>query len=189
MKTLIQIAKEILNEHKIIDRILDKISEKGIESLTPEEKKYLDNNGKGMIPASGPTTVYVSEPYTGLYKIEHFPSLSNTYDLEFDCEETDKGTCESQPEMIEMLKNKNFKLIIDKILNNEELLRHKWNKDYDNTLYFHGIDFKGNFSSPIDVAYAQVSGDSYLYFVNSLEQFFDEYKTEEGWGVKNWKKL
>lgn len=189
MKKLIDIAKEILNENKIIDRILDKISEKGIESLTPEEKEYLDNNGKGIIPTSGTTVVYVSEPYTELYKIENFPALSKTYDLDFECDELDTESCENIPEMTEMLKNKKFKFIIDKILDNENLLRHKWNKEYNNTLYFHGIDFKGNFSSPIDIAYVQVSRDSYLYFVDSLEQFFDEYTTEKGWRIKKWRKL
>jgi len=38
--------REEKKEKPTVDQILDKISEKGIESLTEEEKQILDNYGK-----------------------------------------------------------------------------------------------------------------------------------------------
>ena len=175
--------KKLLEDQTIIDKILDKISAQGIEFLTPEEKEYLDTGGKSDKPTSGTTAVYASNPYSGLYKIENLPAISNTKEVYFDCDDTeDPSTCENYPEMVEMLKNKNFKLILDKI-------SKYTNPNPNDFLYFHGIDFDGDFSSPTDTAYAQVSGDGMLYFVDSLSQFDDGYQTEEEWGVKNWKKL
>lgn len=178
--------KKLLEDMSVIDRILDKISAQGIDSLTPEEKKYLDTGGKSTTPTAGTTTVYVGEPYSELYKIENFPVVSNPKRVDFKCKDTeDPTTCENYPEMKEMLKNKNLKLIMDKIYNNEILHSYE-------PLYFHGIDFDGKFSSPIDIAYAQVSNDGMLYIVDSLSRFSNDYKdyqTEEGWGVKSWKKL
>jgi hypothetical protein len=54
---------------------------------------------------------------------------------------------------------------------------------------FHGITFDGNFSKPLDVAYAQVTGESELIIVDTLNRFNTGYKTEEDWGIKDWKKL
>lgn len=176
--------RKVLNEDQaIIDKILDKISSSGIESLTPEEKKYLDTGGKSDIPSSE-VSVYVGEPYNELYKIENFPALSNVKDVEFDCDDTeDPSTCENYPEMMEMLKNKKFKLILDKIHKEEASLQS------GEPLYFNGIDFEGNFSSPIKTAYAQVAGDGYLHIVDSLSQFSDTYQSEEDWEIESWKKL
>jgi hypothetical protein len=175
--------KKLFEDQTVIDRILDKISAQGIESLTPEEKTYLDTGGKSDKPISGNTTVYVSNPYSELYKVENLPAIPNAKEVYFDCKDAeDLSTCENYPEMVEMLKNKNFKLVLDKIS------KHM-NSNSDDFLYFHGIDFNGDFSSPIDTAYMQIAGDGMLYVVDSLSRFNDGYQTEEEWGVKNWKKL
>lgn len=176
---------KLLEDITVVDRILDKISSQGIESLNPEEKEYLDaySKGKKILPASGATTIYVGEPYGELYKIENFPALPNAENVHFTCEDAkDASTCEGYAEMMELISNKNFKLILDKIHNNELSLQYE-------PLYFHGIEFDGDFSSPIDVAYAQVAGDGFLYIVDSLSRFNFEYQTEEGWGIRDWKKL
>jgi hypothetical protein len=126
----------------------------------------------------------VSDPYVELYKIENFPAVPNAKDVHFNCDDTDTDTtCKNYPEMIEMLKNKNFKLVLDKIQGNSAS-----NQSGDPS-YFHGINFDGNFSSPIETAYAQISGDGFLYIVDSLSQFDDGYQTEEEWGVEDWRKL
>jgi hypothetical protein len=39
--------KQLLEDEETINRILDKISDQGMDSLTPEEKAYLDKNSKG----------------------------------------------------------------------------------------------------------------------------------------------
>jgi len=171
--------KKLLEDQSTVDRILDKISAKGLDSLTDEEKEYLDTDGKSVKPLTGNITVYVSKPFVELYKIENFPAVPNAKSINFDCDD-DVTTCENYPEMVEMLKNKNFKLVLNKIKKEED------NQSYE-PLYFHGIDFDGDFSSPIDVAYAYASNDGYLYIVDSLSRF--ESKTEKDWKVKNWKKL
>ena len=182
-----QIIKEeiqkVFEDQRIIDKLLDKISSQGIESLTPEEKKYLDTGGKSGV-LSSEIKVYVSEPYSELYKIENFPALTNVKNVMFSCDDAeDPSTCENYPEMVKMLKNKNFKLVLDKILKYISKLIN------DEPFYFHGIDFNGDFSSSVDIAYAQVAGDGMLYIVDSLDRFSDGYKSEKEWGVKNWKQL
>ena len=182
-----QLAGILSEDINVVNRILDKISAQGINSLEPEEREYLERYSRGekniLTPVSNTTAVYVGEPYRELYKIENFPALSNTEDIDFECSDTeDPTTCENYPEMVEMLKNKNFKSILDKIHNNETFRHYK-------PLYFHGINFDGDFSSPVDIAYAQVSGDGFLYIVDSLDKFSDDYQTEEGWEVEDWKKL
>lgn len=175
----------ILKESEILDRILDKISDQGMESLTPEEKEYLDRYSKGdtdaPAPPSGPTTVYVSDPYEELFKIKNFPAIPNIKSVEFSCGDSDNTEeCENYPEMIKLLQVKNMKSILDKI---------KIDAFGEDNGYFHGVDFDGDFSSPLDTVYAQVSGDGYLYFVDSLDRFSEGYNTEEEWGVRNWKKI
>jgi hypothetical protein len=41
---------QLIEDMPVIDRILDKISAQGIDSLTPEEKEYLDTNGGSSEP-------------------------------------------------------------------------------------------------------------------------------------------
>jgi hypothetical protein len=179
--------KQLLEDMEVVNRILDKISDQGKDSLTPEEQEYLDKYSRGekdlMEPISGETKIYTSNPYTELYKIENFPSIPNNIKrIDFECDDADdQETCENYEEMQELFKKSpKLKFILDKI-----------NKDAygENNGYFHGIDFQGNFSSPPKIAYTQLSGDGMLYFVDSLSQFSDKYQTEEGWGVKNWEQI
>jgi hypothetical protein len=185
--------KKLLEDMSIVDRILDKILSQGEDSLTSEEREYLDKyskNEKNIPQPSSFTTVYVSVPYVELYKIENFPAIYNAKDISFKCKDTEEDTCKNYPEMVELLKNKSFELILDKINKHENSLNSK-------PMYFHGIEFMGNFSSPLDLAYAQVSGDGFLYIVDSLSRFNDHFdgnnyinfKIEDDWGVKSWKKL
>jgi hypothetical protein len=177
---------KLLEDQTIVDRILDKISAQGIESLTPKEKEYLKSNGKSSIPNLGTTEVYISEPEdTELYKIENFPSMPNAVDVDFDCDNTEE-TCLNTPEMANMLKDNDFKKIINKIGSH---YKSTWDDSNSNLSPFHYINFNGDFSNPLDVVYAQVAGDSGLIFVDTLNRFNVGYKTEEEWGVKEWKKL
>ena len=47
--------KQLLEDMEVVDRILDKISAKGKDSLTPEEKTYLDKYSKGEKDLEVPT--------------------------------------------------------------------------------------------------------------------------------------
>lgn len=180
--------KKLLENISIVNDILDKISTQGVNSLTPEEKNYLDNYSKGekdlIEPTSGETKVYISEPYVQLYKIENFPSIPNSIKrIDFDCDDagSSQETCENYDEMQELFKKSpKLKNILDKI--------NKKAYGEDNG-YFHGIDFQGDFSSPLKISYTQLSGDGFLYFVDSLSEFDEDYQTEENWGVKNWKEI
>ena len=139
-------------------------------------KKTIDENKTLSLE----TTVYVGVPYRELYKIDNFPSLSNTKNIVFDCYDVNSpDKCKAHPEMIEMLKNKQFELILDKIYQNEASLYKS------DPLYFQGIKFIGDFSTPIKTACAQVSGEAMLYIVDSLDKFQDE----SSWSAENWKKL
>ena len=115
--------KQLLEDEETINRILDKISDKGIGSLEPEEKEYLDRHSKGeknlLKPISGPTEVYVGEPYSELYKIENFPAMGRPEDVTFNCN-TKATECEDYPKYQELIKNPKFKYIIDKIHKNEK---------------------------------------------------------------------
>ena len=46
--------KKLLEDQNVIDRILDKISAQGKDSLTPSEKEYLDKYSKGKINIEEP---------------------------------------------------------------------------------------------------------------------------------------
>jgi len=177
--------KQLLENQDIIDQILDKISAQGIKSLTPEEKLYLDTGGKSSIPNSRTTEIYSSEPEGELYKIENFPSMPNASDIDFECN-ADEETCYNNPKMVKMLQNNDFKKIINKIGFH---YKSTWDDPNENLSPFHYINFDGNFSNPLNTAYAQVAGDSGLIFVEDLNWFSDGYKTEEDWGVESWKQL
>jgi hypothetical protein len=180
--------KQLLEDIEVVDRILDKISVQGKDSLSDEEKTYLDRYSKGERdlpkPTSGTTEVYVGEPYSELYKIENFPAMGRPESVTFDCN-TKATECEDYPKYQELISNPKFKSIIDKIHNNERTLY----TDPESELFFHGIEFSGDFSSPTSEAYAQVTGDGFLYIVDSMGRFSDEWQKLETWRIKNWKKL
>ena len=179
--------KQLLENMEVVDSILDKISTQGKDSLGSEEKEYLDRYSRGEKdipePTSGETKVYVGVPYNELYKIENFPAIpSHIKRINFDCEDTDyPETCENYEEMQELLKkHPKIKPILDKML---------IDAFGENNGYFTGLDFEGNFTPPPKTIYAQVAGDSMLYFVSSLSEFSDRYQTEEAWGIKSWKEI
>ena len=133
---------------------------------------------------SSETTVYVGVPYREFYKIDNLSALSNTKKITFDYSDANSpDKCKAYPEMKEMLKNKDFETILDKIYENEVSLYKS------DPLYFQGIRFIGDFSTPIKTAYAQVSGEAMLYIVDSLDKFSGKFQDESGWGVEDWKKL
>ena len=176
--------KKLLEDQSTVDRILDKISAKGLDSLTDEEKEYLDTDGKSQAPNLGTTEVYAQKPKGELYKIVNFPSMPSAQDIMFPCNDATEETCEGTSEMTEMLQNNDFKKIINKIGSH---YKSNWRVDVDQNMYpFHGIDFDGNFSLPLDVVYAQLSGESMLCFVDSLNKFGTGFKSEKEWKVKNW---
>ncbi len=184
---------KLLEDMSVVDRILDKISDQGKDSLTPEEKEYLDKYSKGEKnipePSSGPPEVYASN--TELYKIVNFPSIPNASNIDLPCGGDDDENCDMNDPNIqklkELLSNKKIKDIFYKIQDDA----FNQNEDWDTTLglKFHGIEWDGNFNSPNKDTYAYMSGDGYLYINDALDKFDDKYQTEEGWGVKSWKKL
>jgi hypothetical protein len=166
--------KEFLKMQKIAGLITESQYLKLLEDQ-PEEKNYLDSDRKSSIPNLGTTEIYAAVPEDELYKIENFPSMPNAVDVYFDT-----------PEMADMLKNNDFKKIINKIGSH---YKSTWKDLNLNLTPFHYINFDGNFSTPLDIAYAQVAGDSGLTFVDTLNRFSTGYKTEEEWGIESWKKL
>jgi hypothetical protein len=180
--------KQLLEDMEVVDRILDKISAQGKDSLSDEELEYLNKYSKGekdlKKPTSGITKVYVGEPYSQLYKIENFPAMGRPESVTFDCN-TKATECEDYPKYQELIKNPKFKFIIDKIHNNLKTLY----SDPESDLFFHGIDFNGDFSSPTSEAYAQVSGDGFLYIVDSMDKWSGNYQKLETWGVKDWSQI
>jgi hypothetical protein len=174
--------KQLLEDMEVVDRILDKISAQGKDSLSDEELEYLNRYSKGekdlKKPTSGVTKVYVGEPYSELYKIENFPTMGRPEDIIFNCNTTDTE-CEDYPKYQELIKNPKFKFIIDKIYKNENR----------GNLFFHGIEFIGDFSSPTSEAYVQITGDGFLLIVDSMDKWDDDWKELETWGVKDWKEI
>lgn len=65
--------KKLLENQTIINKILDKISEKGIESLTPEEKEYLTKYSKGEKDIPEPTALQDKPISTSSVKAEEYP--------------------------------------------------------------------------------------------------------------------
>jgi len=74
---LIQIIKEeiskVLKENETIDKILDKISSQGKDSLTPEENEYLDKYSKGEKNIPEPTTLQNMPTSASSVKAEVYP--------------------------------------------------------------------------------------------------------------------
>jgi len=72
-----QIIKEeiskILKENETVDRILDKISIQGKDSLTPEEKEYLERYSKGEKNIPEPTTLQNKSTSTSSVKAQQYP--------------------------------------------------------------------------------------------------------------------
>jgi len=56
--------KQLLEDMKVVDRILDKISSQGKDSLTPEEKEYLDKYSKGETDLTEPSNDIEKEDTT-----------------------------------------------------------------------------------------------------------------------------
>ena len=191
--------RQLSEDMEVVDLILDKISDQGKDSLSDEELEYLNKYSKGekdlKKPTSGATKVYVSKPYKELYKIENFPSMGRPENVTFDCSTTDTE-CEDYPKYQELIKIPKFKDIIDKIHKNEKTLYN----DPTSALFFHGITFTGDFSSPTSEAYAQVSGDGFLYIVDSMDKWSDlsdgstdlnssNWQKLETWGIKDWRQI
>lgn len=190
--------KKLLEDMSVVDRILDKISAQGKDSLTPEEKEYLDKYSRGEknIPeplkkySSNVTKIYVSNEDQERFKIENFPALPSSEDIEFDCPdiEDEEGwedaqkfiKCETDPNYNKLLQIKDFKNILEAIIN--------FSYKEKRTLYnaFHGLIFYGDFSSPQSLVNIQFSGDGYLYIMDN-ENFGTE--DEEHFGLKTWKEL
>lgn len=182
--------RQLLENQEIVDRLLDKISDQGIGSLTPEEREYLDRHSRGEknIPEpTGPTKAYTSD--TDLYKIESLPAIQDTSEIELPCDGGDD--CD---------KNDPDVLKLKKLLSNPEI-RNAFTK-ITNDFYkddapaepifgviAHGIMFDGDFSSPLSTAYLQIAGDGMWYIVDSLDRFNEGYKTEEDWDATNWRQL
>lgn len=138
-------------------------------------------------PTSGPARVYSSN--SELYKIENFPSISNAIDIDLPCGGDE--SCDPNDPIIKEFKrlvsNKAFKDILYKIQNDEFNQDENWDSVLG--IQFHGIGWDGDFSSPLKTAYAQVSGDGFLYIVDSLSRFDEGYQEEKDWGIKGWNKI
>jgi hypothetical protein len=186
---------KLLENTYILDKLLDKISSQGIQSLSQDEKEYLDRYSKGeknlSEPAEGSTEVFASN--SELYKVNNFPAIKNAENIELPCdgydedEEDEDGECDMDEidKLRKLISNKKIEEIFHKIQNDY------YSDEGGKTLGigFHEIEFEGDFSSPLKTAYLAVAGDGTLTIVDSLNQFDDDYQTEKGWGVTTWNKI
>jgi len=182
--------RQLLENQEIVDRLLDKISDQGIGSLTPEEREYLDRHSRGEknIPEpTGPTKAYTSD--TDLYKIESFPAIQDTSPIELPCDEGD-GCDKNDPDVLKLkklLSNPGIRNAFTKITN--DFYKDDVPAEPIFGVISHGIYFDGDFSSDLSTAYLQIAGDGMWYVVDSLDRFNEGYKTEEDWDVTNWRQL
>ena len=73
--------QKLLEDQIVIDKILDKISTSGIESLTPQEKAYLEKYSKGEKNIPSPSTLYKSTGVKAdLYPTEASRDRKQVYD-------------------------------------------------------------------------------------------------------------
>ena len=79
MIKLVDILKEISENQNIVDKILDKISTQGKDSLTPEEKEYLDRYSKGEKNIPEPTTMQDEPISTSSVKAEIYPWYNSKF--------------------------------------------------------------------------------------------------------------
>lgn len=89
--------KDFINESNRIDQILDKISASGIESLTKDEKNYLDSmsSGKPYVPEVEPEENIINKPVSKLNDEDDFEDDDEDFedednsDMEDEMEERD----------------------------------------------------------------------------------------------------
>jgi DNA-binding CsgD family transcriptional regulator len=81
-----QIIKEeiskILKENETVDRILDKITIQGKDSLTPEEKEYLERYSKGEKNIPEPITLRNKPTSTSSAKAQQYPYSETPKEIE-----------------------------------------------------------------------------------------------------------
>jgi hypothetical protein len=114
-------------------------------------------------------TVYKPIPDNALYKVKNFPSVNT------------KGDILSNPYIVEIL-NKIIESAYNESLN--QYLNYA-NPEYQTRQ----LASKISKLRPFQTAYIHTSGDGTMYFVNSLEEFNDGYKTEEDWGITGWEQI
>lgn len=177
--------QQLTEDEQELNRILDKISAKGKDSLSPEEKEWLDAHSKGedtsKIQIGGPLKVLQSSEDRARFKVLNFPIINNIEDISFDCD----GECETEDEWKELLKIKDFKKILEIIIKNAK--HSSWGKNINVNNAFHGIEWLGDkFNIKQPEVNIQLSGDGYLYIMDS--ENWDK-EDEEHFGLKNWKEV
>ena len=117
---------------------------------------------------------------TDLFKIEDFKGLNYSktyYDICDINEDKDwKQFLNDNPE---------FKEILIKI-GDQCFGSDNYNVEED---MFNSFELLGDLSKDKDKVYIQISGDSSLYLVDDLNQFSENYRTEEDWKIKDWKEM
>ena len=114
----------------------------------------------------GGPRIYVGEPNKEFFKITNFPAIPNK-NIELNSQN-----------------NLEFKEIINKI------------KNYTNSMANLKFNFYGDFSKPNKIVYIHTSPDilpnhfnSNYYIASSLNEFGEDFKTEEDFRVQNWKEI
>jgi hypothetical protein len=130
----------------------------------------LTNLLKEIRVTGGRPVVYKPIPWNELYKVKNFPAVDTSRSIL------------SNPYIVE---------ILDKVVRDvyDESLEEYLNDSYDPELQAKELAFKMSAIRPFQTAYIHTSGDGTIYFVNSLEEFSNEYKTEEGWGITGWEQI
>ena len=114
---------------------------------------------------------------TDLFKIEDFKGLNYSktyYDI------CDVNEDEDWRQFLN--DNPEFKEILIKI-GDQCFGSDNYNVEED---MFNSFELLGDLSKNQDTIYIQVSGDSSVYLVESLNEFSEEYQDESKWNIKRW---
>ena len=96
--------KRLLEDMEVVDRILDKISAQGKDSLSDEEKAYLDNYSKGDKNLEKPTT-FQNPPYPWKEETEtHFYDADEDYEIIKMWEAPGEGKDSDNPDSVQLIK-------------------------------------------------------------------------------------
>jgi len=114
-------------------------------------------------------TVYKPVPENDLYKVKNFPSVNTNGDIL------------SNPYIVEIL---------------NKIIESAYNESLDQYLNYTNPEYetrqlasKISKLRPFQTVYVYTSGDGQMSFTNSLEEFQNPYKTEEGWGITGWEQI
>jgi RecB family endonuclease NucS len=87
----------------------------------------------------------------------------------------------------ELYKIENYKDKDDFALIKKKIIKDAFDEEDEDEIG--DIDFLGNFDTKQKVIYAYTSSDATITFVDDLNQFSENYRTEKEWKVEKWTEI